>query len=153
MKKICLVVAALAALPLFAHCAQASKASSEDSAAAKEFQAPADRGVVYLYRTGRMMGAAVAIEVKVNGQAAGGTSPGSFFRWQLKPGPHTFYSSTGESSATVQVNVEAGKLYFIEQNARIGLDSGRVTMSQRDVEGGKKRVKGMKLLVSAYVPD
>jgi hypothetical protein len=74
---------------------------------------------VYLYRTGKAVGAAGTIEVKVNGQAAGGTGPSTFFRWELKPGTYTFYSITGEASATVALQVEVGKVYFIEQSARI----------------------------------
>jgi hypothetical protein len=49
--------------------------------------------------------------------------------------------------------VEAGKVYFIEQSARLGFDSGRVNMKEVDEEKGKSMVRNMKLLVSAYVPE
>ena len=65
MKRSLIIV--MLALPLIAGCAGASKASSEESEAAKAFQAPPDRGGVYLYRTGRLVGASSAIEVEVNG--------------------------------------------------------------------------------------
>ena len=143
----------LLALPILNQCASASQAPAEESDAAKTFEAPDNSGIVFLYRPGRAVGAASAVKVKVNGLDAGGTTGGSFFRWELKPGKHTFFSSTGESSATVAIDVEAGNLYFIEQVARIGLNEGRVTMKQVDEEAGKKAVKSLKLLVSAYVPD
>jgi hypothetical protein len=134
-------------------CASSSTVSVEESEAAKSFEAPEDRGVVFLYRTGRALGAANAIEVQVNGQAAGGTGPGTFFRWELKPGTHTFYSRTGESSATVAIDVQAGNVYFIQQDARLGLEQGRVSLKEVDAATGKDAIKSMKMLVSAYVPE
>ena len=144
---------ALLALPLVFGCAGTSKAPAEDAEAAMAFQAPDDKGVVYLYRLGRAVGAANVSIVKVNSLEAGGTGPGTFFRWELKPGTYTFTASTGESSKTVQLQVEAGKLYFIEQNIRVGLSEGRVQLYEVDEETGKKGVKGKKMLVSAYVPE
>jgi len=138
---------------LLVDCASVSKASSEKSEEAKSFEAPADRGTVYLYRTGRAVGAAGQLKVKVNGQDAGGTGPGSFFKWDLKPGEYTFSSSTAESSATQQINVKAGEVYYIRQDARMGLSDGRVTMKKVDDKKGMSEVKGCKLLVSAYIPE
>lgn len=143
----------LAAALLVAACANVSKAPAESSEAAKSYQAPADRGSVYLYRTGRAVGAAGQLSVKVNGMDAGGTGPGSFFKWDLKPGTYTFLSSTAESSATVQLEVKAGEVYFIRQDARLGLGSGRVTMNEVDAKKGMDEVKSCKLLVSSYIPE
>jgi hypothetical protein len=143
----------IASSTILGGCASSSTVSVEESEAAKSFEAPEDRGVVFLYRTGRALGAANAIEVQVNGQAAGGTGPGTFFRWDLKPGTHSFYSRTGESSATVAIDVEAGQVYFIQQDARLGLEQGRVTLREVDAATGQNAIKSMKMLVSAYVPE
>jgi hypothetical protein len=134
-------------------CASTSKAPESRNNEAKTFVAPDDRGSVFLYRTGRAVGAAVQIMVKVNSMDAGGTGPGTFFRWDLKPGTYTFASSTGESSAVVQLEVKAGQLYFIRQDARMGIDSGRVTMKEVDEKQGTSEVGSCKLLVSSYVPE
>ena len=134
-------------------CAYVSKAPEEQNALAMEFQAPEGKGSVYLYRTGRAVGAAGQLLVKVNGNDAGGTGPGSFFKWDLSPGLYTFLSSTAESSATIQVEVNAGELYFIRQDARLGLSAGRVTMKQVNSTQGIKEVKNCNLLVSSFVPD
>ena len=138
---------------LFAGCASTSQAPAEKSEAAKSFESPENKGTVFLYRTGRAVGAAGQLSVKVNGMDAGGTGPGTFFRWDLTPGTYTFLSSTSESSATVQLDVDAGQSYFIRQDARLGIQSGRVTMVEVDPEKGKSEVKGCKLLVSSYVPQ
>ena len=138
---------------LFIGCASVSKAPSDKSDAAKSFVASADRGTVYLYRTGRAVGAAGQLSVKLNGQDAGGTGPGTFFKWDLKPGVYTFLSSTPESSATEQIDVRAGEVYFIRQDARLGVGNGRVTMKKVDDKKGQEEVKNCKLLVSSYIPD
>ena len=134
-------------------CASTSKASAESSQEAKSFGTAEGKGTVYLYRTGRVVGAAGQLTVRVNGNVAGGTGPGTFFKWDLKPGTYTFTSTTGESSAVVQLNVIAGQVYYVRQDARIGLDTGRVSMKEVDSKKGQKEVSGCKLLVSAYVPE
>ena len=135
-------------------CASVSKAPESVSAEAKDFAPLADKGIVFLYREGRALGAALQYQVKVNGVDAGGTGPGTFFRWELKPGTYTLLSTTTESSATIQVKVEAGKLYFYEQMSRIGLmQGGRIQIEQVDEGNGKAAVSGLSLLVSAYVPE
>ena len=141
------------ALPIVIGCAGTSKAPSEDTEAAMSFEVPEDKGVVYLYRLGRAVAASNVSIVKVNSLEAGGTGPSTFFRWELKPGTYTFSASTGESSKTVQLQVEAGKLYFIEQNIRLGISEGRVQLKEVDEKTGKKSIQGMKMLVSAYVPE
>ena len=134
-------------------CASTSKAPESKNSEAKTFVAPDDRGSVFLYRTGRAVGAAAQIMVKVNSLDAGGTGPGTFFRWDLNPGTYTFSSSTGESSAVVQLEVKAGQLYFIRQDARMGIESGRVTMKEVNENQGKSEVNSCKLLVSSFVPE
>ena len=142
------------ALSYFAtSCASTSKAPENKSNEAKTFEASNDKGTVYLYRTGRAVGAAGQLSVKVNSTDAGGTGPGTFFKWDLKPGTYTFASSTGESSAVVQLEVKAGQVYYLRQDARMGVASGRVTIKEVDSNKGQNEVKNCKLLVSSYVPD
>lgn len=140
-------------LPLLAQCAATSTATSEENATALGFEVPEGKGVVYLFRPGRAVGAGVQIPVKVNGVDAGGTGPGTYFRWELLPGTYTFWSQTSEASATVRVDLAEGQTVFVEQNPRIGLDSGRVTMKVVSEAAGKRAVQSSKLLVSAYLPE
>ncbi len=134
-------------------CASTSKATEDKSNEAKTFSAPSEKGTVYLYRTGRAVGAAGQLSVKVNSTDAGGTGPGTFFKWDLNPGTYTFASSTGESSAIVQLDVKAGEVYYLRQDARMGVSSGRVTIKEVDSNKGQGEVKNCKLLVSSYIPD
>ena len=134
-------------------CASTSKTSESKSNEAKTFEAPDGKGTVFLYRTGRAVGAAGQLSVRVNSTPAGGTGPGTFFRWDFKPGTYTFLSSTGESSAVVELDVKAGQVYYLRQDARIGVSSGRVTIKEVDSKQGQNEVNKCKLLVSSYTPD
>ena len=141
-------------LPFFAGCAGVSAAPTEQANAARTFETYDDKGVVYLYRPGQALGAASSTQIRVNGVVAGGTGPSTFFMWKLKPGAYTFAASTTESAATVQLNVEAGRLYFIRQTERLGLQrGGRVGMVEMDESTGKRALSGLRLLTSAYVPE
>lgn len=105
---------------------------------------------MYLYRPGRAVGAAASSQIKINGIDAGGIGPGTFFRWELTPGTYAFSAFTTESSAVVEVDVIAGEHYFIRQDERLGISSGRVTIVVQDEATGKAGVENCKLLVSAY---
>ena len=144
---------ALLIVSVLSGCAATSKASPEKSQAAKSFEGVAGKGVVYLYRPGRFVNGAGSTQIKVNGQNAGGTGPGTFFRWELNPGTYVFSASTAESSAAVELDVKEGKQYFIAQNEHLGLSAGRVSMKEVNEATGMKAVKGFKLLVSSYVPE
>lgn len=131
-------------------CASTSKASEEKSTAAKYFEKHPEKGVVYLYRTGRAVGAAVSTQIKVNGLDAGGTGPGTFLRWELTPDIYTFSCFSTESSAVVEIDVKANEHYFLRQDERIGIAGGRVTLVEQDESTGMGAVNKCKLLVSSY---
>lgn len=144
----------LVVLVMMQGCASASATSEEKSNEAKSFTPKEDSGTVYMYRAGRAVGAAMQLSVKINGRDAGGTSPGSFFKWDLAPGTYTFNSSTAESSATVSLDVKPGEIYYLRQDARLGVTSaGRVTLVEVDENKGKSEIANCKLLVSSYVPQ
>lgn len=135
-------------------CASTSKASTEQADRAKEFSIPDDKGVLYVYRAGRLYAAALQYQVKINGKDAGGSGPGTFFRWELKPGTYTIASMTSESSAVVELDVEAGKDYYVEQINRVGLaQGGRIQLKEVDAKRARSEIKEYKMLVSSYMPE
>lgn len=149
-RKIILSLSVILLAFLLTNCASTSKSSSEKDQAAKEFASLNNKGTVYLYRTGRAVGAAMQTQIKINGLDAGGTGPGTFFKWDLEPGTYVFSCTTPESSAAVEVDVKVNELYFLRQDNRLGLAEGRVTLKEVDDAKGKEEVKGCKLLVSTF---
>ena len=135
---------------LFTGCASTSKSTGEKDQAAKEFNTNIDKGTIYLYRPGRAVGAAVQTQIKINGIDAGGTGPGTFFKWDLDTGTYVFSCFTSESSAAVELEVKPNELYFLRQDTRIDISDGRGTLKEVDESTGKAAVKKCKLLISTY---
>lgn len=81
---------------------------------------------------------------------AGGTGPGTFFRWELKPGMYSFAAFSAESSAVIELDVKANEHYFIRQDERLGLNGSRPTLTEIKEDTAKKEMQKLKLLVSAY---
>lgn len=143
-------ISLLGFVSMLVSCASVSTASVDKSENAKSFEKSENLGIVYLYRPGRAVGAASQTQIKINGLDAGGTGPGTFFRWELKPGNYKFSCYTPESSAVVEIDVKAGEHYFIRQDERMGLDAGRVTLKIIEEKTGVEAVKRCKLLISTY---
>ena len=150
MKNYFLIPVALLVIMMVNSCASTSKATEDRSSEAKKFEKHPEKRVVYLYRPGRAVGAAASTQIKINGIDAGGTGPGTFFRWELTPGIYAFSAFTTESSTVVEIDVKANEHYFIRQDERLGINSGRVTMVIQDEDTGKSGIESCKLLVSAY---
>jgi Protein of unknown function (DUF2846) len=143
----------LALMPLLlTNCASTSKSSKENDTSAKTYTASDTKGIVYLYRPGRAFAGSIQTPIKVNGLDAGGTGPGTYFKWELDPGKFIFSCSTEGSSAAVELNVQPGKLYFIYQDYRFEVIHGaKVILKEVDESTGKNEVNSSKLLISTYV--
>ena len=118
--KIFLSLTVVMLIALFTGCASTAKSTTEKDQKAKEFSTNKDKGIVYLYRPGRMVGAATQTQIKINGTDAGGTGPSTFFRWELDPGMYVFSCYTSESSAAVELEIKSNELYFLRQDTRLG---------------------------------
>jgi Protein of unknown function (DUF2846) len=134
------------------NCASTSKSSGENDATAKTFPVSDTKGVVYLFRPGRAFAGSVQTPIKINGFDAGGTGPGTYFKWELDAGKYVFSCSTEGSSKAVELDVQPGKLYFINQDYRFeAIHGAKVVMAQVDEAKGKSGVGNCKLLISTYV--
>ena len=51
------------------------------------------------------------------------------------------------------MKIDVSQVYYLRQDARLGVGSGRVTIKEVDSKKGQNEVKNCKLLVSSYVPD
>lgn len=135
--KIKLFFATLAIL-VVSGCAGIKKAPDALDAEAKQFQPKSDVAQVYVYRN-ETLGAALSMPVTVDGKLAGNTGPNSFFKFDLAPGKHAFTSQGDESEITI--DTEAGKLYFVWQEVKMGMWSGGSKLQLVDAKKGMKGVK------------
>jgi hypothetical protein len=106
---------------------------------------------VYIYRNETLY-YAVPMTVSVNGKVLGTTAGHKYFRLSLRPGKYTI-ESNAENLAKLTLTVAAGKNYFIWQEAKIGLLTGRSLLHQVDEETGRMGVNESKLIASKVSDD
>lgn len=94
--------------------------------------APADKSAIYFYRRSMFTGAAVSIKLLDNGREVQRIQNGQFIRYLAPSGKHKFRTNvTGSHDEGVELDVEAGKTYFIRIGFRnadwIGLGTWYLT--------------------------
>ena len=140
MKK--LFVAAAIAVNLVG-CASVNMGSAQQDAAAKTFKAPADKAGIYIYRN-ESMGAAIKMDVAIDGQRVGETAAKTYLYKEVAPGKHTI-ESKAENTDKLDVDAKPGMLYFIWQEVKMGVLGARNKLSLVSEDAGKKGVNESKL--------
>lgn len=135
------VVAAIAANLI--GCASVNMGNSQQDAAAKTFTAPAGKAAIYVYRN-ESMGAAVKMDVEVDGKPIGQTAANTFLRKEVEPGKHTV-TSKAENADTVEIDAKPGALYYIWQEVKMGVLYARTKLHLVSEADGKKGVNETKL--------
>lgn len=141
-------VGALLALFMFSGCVAVKTASLEKDTDAKKFITDKEKANVYLCRN-ELFGAAVGMDVKVDGKLAGETGSKTYFNWKLEPGKHEF-TSEAENTSTVVLNTEAGKNYHLWQEVKMGILYARTKLQEVPKYIGEKCVMESKLLESQF---
>lgn len=140
----------IALIPSSAVIAASPFTTAQQDAAAKRFQADAEKATIYVYRDQRLLGATAVLPVIVNGRVAGATAPRSYFVWRLEPGDITISSMTAEKIATVELKVKPGELYFVRQKALFGFANPGVSLQVVGQQDGRSAVLKCKRLKSAF---
>lgn len=140
MKKI-LVLAAIAAN--LVGCASVNMGDAKQDAAAKKFAVPTEQSAVYIYRN-ESMGAAVKMDVEVDGNAIGQTAAKTYLYKELAPGKHTI-TSKAENTDTVEIDAKPGVLYYVWQEVKMGILYARTRLHVVDAEKGQEGVLETKL--------
>lgn len=143
IKKLCFAVIILATT-LISGCASVPMASAELDAQAKQFAPAADKSKIYIYRD-ESLGAAVKMPVLLNGMSVGDTVAKSYILREVDPGEHTITSKT-ENDATLTLKTEAGAIYYVWQEVKMGTFSARSALHQVEESKGKAAVQKCKLI-------
>jgi hypothetical protein len=136
-------VTALAAVVLASGCASVQMAPPEADTAAKSYAVKPGTANIYVYRN-EQMGAAIKMPVALNGKLVGDTGAMTYLLLQVPPGRHELVSKT-ENDATIAVNAEAGRNYFVWQEVKMGVMSARSLLHIVDEAKGKAGVAECKL--------
>jgi len=129
-----------------AGCASVPMGDLKLDTAAKTFQVPADKAGIYVYRN-ESMGAAVKMDVIIDGQNIGETAAKTYFYKEVDPGKHTV-ASKAENTDTIEIDAKQGTLAFVWQEVKMGLLFARTKLHLVDEQEGKKGVLETKLAVS-----
>ncbi|MDZ7861208.1 DUF2846 domain-containing protein [Acidovorax sp.] len=133
----------IAALALVG-CAQVPRASVDQEAKAKQFAPQAETASLYIYRD-ELFGGAISMPVNLNNQNLGYTGPKSFFYLNVAPGRYTI-ESMAENQATISIDVQAAKNYFVWQEVKMGLFQARSNLTQTDEARGRQGVLASKMI-------
>jgi hypothetical protein len=108
----------------------------------KKFDAVPDKAVIYIVRPRVDSHAMGSVAIGDSGTIT--THQGTYYRWEATPGTQHIQAS-GPWMASVTVNAEAGKIYFVEQTVQGSLRFGTVSMSLQQVD----ERRGRKLVMDA----
>ena len=128
-----------------AGCAQVPPSSQE--IADKKMETVPGKGVVYIVQNAigeYSAGLAFDDGTQIT------TYPGTFYRWVTAPGTHTIRSTGGNLSASIKLQIEAGKIYFVEH--RVTGIRGSTTdsrLNRIEDEAGRRLVTGSTLCCEA----
>ena len=124
-------------------CASVPMGDAKQDAALKTFSVPADKAGVYIYRN-ESMGAAVKMDVEVDGKVIGQTAANTYLYKEVAPGKHTV-SSKAENTDTIEIDAKPGTLTYIWQEVKMGLMYARTKLNLVGEAEGKKGVLETKL--------
>jgi hypothetical protein len=137
---------ALAVVVLASGCASVNMAPAEADNAAKTYAVKPGMGNIYVYRN-EILGAAITLPVELDGKAVGATASKTYLLLPVAPGKHTL-GSKGESGSTLELDVAAGRNYFVWQEVKMGMLSGGSALHLVDEAKGKAGVAECKLIAA-----
>lgn len=128
---------------LIAGCAQLPPGPQDIQA--KKFESVADKAVIYIVRTPMDSNEAGTVSLDDNAQIT--TFSGTYYRWEVAPGPHRIAGYAGETGL-VQIDAQAGKIYFVQHTVRGTPRSGWLYSNLQQIgdQEGRRLVMQSRLL-------
>ena len=119
-------------------CASVPIGDAKQDAALKSFSVPENGAGVYIYRN-ESMGAAVKMDVELDGKFIGRTSANTYLYKEVRPGKHTI-SSNAENTDFIAIDVRPGTLTYVWQEVKMGILFARTKLNLVGEIEGKKGV-------------
>lgn len=119
-------------------CASVPMGDAKKDAELKSFTPKPGVAGLYIYRN-ESFGAAIRMDVEIDGQPIGQTAAKTYFYKEVAPGRHTV-TSKSENTDSIEVETVAGKLYYIWQEVKLGLLFARTKLSLVGEEEGRNGV-------------
>lgn len=127
-------------------CASVPMGDPKKEAESKTFSAKPETAGVYIYRN-ESFGAAIRMDVLVDGKPLGKTAAKTYYFTDVTPGHHTI-TSISENSDSLAIEAEAGNLYYVWQEVKMGVLYARTKLHLVHETEGKKGVLESNLAAS-----
>lgn len=137
-----LLIAALA----ISGCASVPMGDPKQDVALKTFTVAQDKAGIYIYRN-ETMGAAVKMDLTLDGRPIGQSAAKTYFYKEVTPGKHVV-TSAAENTDTVELDVKPGTLAFVWQEVKMGILFARTKLHLVSQEEGRKGVQESTLAAS-----
>lgn len=125
-------------------CASVPMASQQADATAKQFATDSAKANVYIYRN-ENFGGAIKMPVLMDNVSVGDTAAKTYILQTVEPGNHVITSKT-ENDATLSLDTQAGKNYYVWQEVKLGFVSARSALHLVDEKTGEAGVIECKLV-------
>ncbi|KWO50026.1 DUF2846 domain-containing protein [Burkholderia territorii] len=132
-------------LLILAGCASVPMGDPQQDAQLKTFSVPQEKAAIYVYRN-ESMGGAVKMPVTLDGKILGDTAAKTYLYSEVEPGHHQLISKA-ENDSTLDVDVVAGKIYYVWQEVKMGIMYARSKLQLVDETTGRAGVTESKLTV------
>jgi hypothetical protein len=142
MKSLFKALAALGLMLAAAGCVTPLPPSPQELAA-KRFEPVPGKAVVYVFRDAVNF-ASVQAPIALDGNQIGASYGGTFFYQVVEPGTHRLAGMFGDTGS-MQFSVQAGQLYFIQQNVLVNFGMVTSFFAAVDASEGRSRVSQYQL--------
>jgi hypothetical protein len=127
-------------------CASVPMGDVKQDAALKTFEIAPDKSGIFIYRN-ETMGAAMTMDVQLDGARIGETAAKTYLYKEVAPGMHKV-TSKAENTDTLEVDAKPGMLVYLWQEVKMGLFGARTKLHRVSEDEGKKGVLETKLAVT-----
>jgi hypothetical protein len=103
-------------------------------------QPPSGKSLVYVVRP-TLLGKPFGGDITANGEYIGTTQGGLYVYAVLTPGNYKFEVTGQDNESDIEVNLEAGKIYFIKQSVYPGIFKGMAKLALLDNDEGRKSLQ------------
>ena len=140
-----LLASAATATLFLAGCASVPSADPAQDTAAKTFAVPPGRALIYVVRDGGYIsGAYQLFRISLNQRDQGTLADGTYYVFAVDPGLHSVSAAGNENQERVQIQANAGGIYFVGVRSRIGMANARVSVASLSEDQGKAAVRAAK---------
>ena len=137
------VIAALALAVLVSGCASVPMADPAQDQAAKAFTVSPGKSKIYVFRN-ESMGAAITMDVFIDGRPLGQTVAKTYLVTEVDPGPHKLMGKS-ENEHLIDLTTIAGRIHYVWQEVKMGLMYARNQLQVVDEKTGREGVLESKL--------